>query len=550
MSLASSHKVSAFIGSLLRNYLGKWGPCLLPIGLIAISPAALCSSGQQGIAWNLPTEVQSAADLRKSGIDAFGRGDIVEARHDFEKLVRRNPTGENYAYLATAEFHAGDYAGSIEHFEKAIHLGYVTSAVHFNLGLAYLKLHQPRPGIEHLRSAAQQDPSSADTQYALGVALLNANEARDALPHLRAASSRMPHDPAVTCNLVRAEFAAGESSSALQHIDQLTSDPLPSAALVATLAEICLNNQQAQKARSLLENAGELEPQNNELKLLLAKASLAAGEPIEAQAALKGLPCNTGKPGETEYLEAQAMALQDHLPEAELHIAGALQADPDNVDFLITQAWVEELKGKYQAAVTTLKAASRLDPGRADVLYRMGVNDFLLMRYPEAAEQCKLAIQKSPQYAAAYFVLGMSLLDHREFPAAESALRRAVELNGRLPLPYYQLGIVLLKTGHAGDSLKAFDQALSLNRRLPPAYFWRAEARNQQGDRSGAIADLETAVALEPDYADAYYKLGKFYREAGQQEKAQEAFRRNAELQSRRADEDRKLMERNLIPLK
>src|SRR5208337_3992845 len=401
-----------------------------------------------------PAWSQSAQDLRERGIEAFQRGDAEVAVREFRQLVEQQASGENFSYLATAEFVAGDLPRAIEHFQRAIRLGYDTGSVHYNLGLAYQKLEQREAGIRELKAAAEREPGSMQVKYALGLALLEAGRPHAALPYLGEASASAPRDGAMAANLVRARFEAGQATEALRAVDQAIRTNREDPVAAATLGRICLEHGQAQEARHLLENASEALPQDTGIKFLLARVSLAAGEPGEVLYALKGVDANAGAPGERDFLLSRALALADRLPEAAAEIAAAVRADPKNVDYLLTSAWIAQLEDEYDRSIATLSEARKLDPARASVPYRMAVTYFLMMRYRDAAAQCEEALLLAPRSDPAYFLLGIAKLDDHDFAGAQAALRRAVELNGRAPLYRYQLGITLSKVGQIPEAVR------------------------------------------------------------------------------------------------
>src|ERR1700690_523209 len=58
----------------------------------------------------------------------------------------------------------------------------------------------------------------------------------------------------------------------------------------------------------------------------------------------------------------------------------------------------------------------------------------------------------------------------------------------------------------------------------------RGIALARQGDQAGAAEEFRAAVKLRPDYAEAYYNLGKSLEQIGQTEPAVTAFRSAARL--------------------
>ena len=484
---------------------------------------------------------QSNQQLLEDGIGALQANDFARAQQNFALLVKQDPSGRSFGYLAVAEASAGDLDEAIGHFQKAIQLGNTSARVHYNLGLAYLQQRRSVAAIGELKLAAAKDPQFRPAQHALGVAFVDAGRANEAIPYFERERNLSPKDPEVWANLIQAQFAAGHTQTAMQTADK-AGDAIPNNPQLATLlANLCLDYQQPQKARHLLENASELAPQEISVKLLLAKASLAAGEPLEALAVLKEVPADAGKPGERSFLEGVALGRVGKSGEAKEKLSAAIVVDPQNADYLITYAWLEQLAGSYQESLATLDKARTLQPHSAMVPYASAVSHFLLHEYAETAESCEAAIRVAPRYAPSYLLLGLTKLKQGDIHAAEAALRRGIALQPGMAFFHRELGVALFKGGDLTASKKELDQAVSLDPKDARAYFWRAQILASQGQQKRAIEEFETVVNLQPTYGIAYGELARLYRLAGEPQKAEHALAKREALPDPEAEQDRAL---------
>jgi tetratricopeptide (TPR) repeat protein len=326
----------------------------------------------------------------------------------------------------------------------------------------------------------------------------------------------------------------------MQTIDEAVDATPDNSRLVIRLADLCLRFQQPRKARHLLESAAELEPENQALKLLLAKTCLLAREPEEALAILKDFPGGIARPGEVALMRGVALALTGN-PEAALpQLNLAIDVDPQNVDYLIVYAWLQQLLGRHTEALSTLGKVQKLAPVLPQVPYRMAVSYFAVRQYVSAADACKEAIRLDPTYDASYFLLGVVRLAQEDFKAAQDALQRAVALRPHTALFHHELGLALMKVGSLTESKKELDEALALNPKGQESYFWRAQLFVQQGDRKSAIADLETAIALDPNFAKAYVKLAQLYKADGNSKKAKEVLTNLDSIRTNMEEDERK----------
>jgi tetratricopeptide (TPR) repeat protein len=490
---------------------------------------------------------QSPEELKQKGIQAFEADQFAAAQEAFKLLVQRSPSGENYSYQAIAELRMGEVRQAIVHFERAAELGYAPASVHYNLGLAYLKLHKGREGIRELKVAARQEPDNAEVEYSLGVALLEAGQPGSSLPYFRHSLSRSPHDPALWANLVRASFESGDTKEGIQAIDNAMAAVPRSAALDVVLARLCLAHRQVQKALTLVGSADQVLPNEPEIKFLLARADLVAERPIQAADTLKSLSPNAGAPGEWHDLMAEVLTQMGKWKEAGREVSLAMKADPHNTAYQLTSAWIDQLGLQYQQSIETLENAHEREPRSAVIPYRIAIGYYYTQRFAQAAEQCQQAVRLAPNYDPAYFLMGISELAIHDLTAARAALDRAVELKDTIPLYHYELGETLFMTGQMDESKREVSRTLELDPRFAAAHYWRARVLHREGDLAGAIRDLKAAVAIDPGLTLAYYELGRLYKEIGQSGKASAALAKSEELRVKMRDEQQEALRRILL---
>src|SRR5208337_1655646 len=138
---------------------------LAPLGITPVRPEAPMRHGVLILAGTLAAMNllgQSSEDLKQKGIKAFEAGQFAAAEATFKLLVQQDPSGENYSYEAVAELRTREVQAAIAHFQRAIELGYAPGSVHYNLGLALLRLLKTRAGIRELKLAAAQEPGNAE----------------------------------------------------------------------------------------------------------------------------------------------------------------------------------------------------------------------------------------------------------------------------------------------------------------------------------------------------------------------------------------------------
>ncbi len=462
---------------------------------------------------------QNPADLQ-AGIAALQKHDFANARQIFSTLVAQHASAENLNYLGMAEASEGDLPAAITHFRDSIQKGNNTAVVHYNLGLAYVRSGKYDSGMAEFKAALSIDPNYSHAMYALGVALIDRGRAKEAIPFLDRVVNVRPQAADAWANLVRAYFAVGDTKNAESTIDRATANFPDNVRIMVTLADLCMRNHQVQKARYLLENASGVASDNVTVKMMLAKASLLAGEPIEVLAVLKDVPSDAGAPGEVRLLKGQAEALTKHFDEASADLLAAVQADPSNSKYLLALAWLKQLRGLHNEALCVLRSAQELDPDSPYIAYRLAISYFLTGRASEASLVCTRALRSSATFDRLYFLEGMIRLSERRYDLAAESFAHAVAVRPDTSLYHRQLGVAQLMGKHLAEGQAQLDQALTLDPNDADSYYWRGKDLALQDRRTKAIQDLETAITINPNLQQAFMELAELYSRDGQRAKA------------------------------
>jgi len=477
---------------------------------------------------------QAPLQLLESGMNAFKARDFAGAVQAFSALAKTQPTAANFNYLAVAEVSAGNLDGAIADFQRSVELGNRSASVQYNLGLAFMQKDQRQAGIQAFRQAVSLDPSYYPAQFALATALMDSGRAEEAMPYLEKARTGMPGDARVWTAIVKAQFLAGDSRAAAQTaadaVEAIPDDPK----LAVTLATLCIHHQEIQTARNLLEDAIELIPENVQVRLLLARASLLAGEPIETLSVLRNVPDSASceENAERLLLIGESRALTGNQAAATTDITSAVQSAPGNARYLAALAWVYQLGGRYRESMEILARARAMDRTNPELPYRLAVGYYFLGQVPQAEKACRETLKLSPAYASAYFLRGVISLDQKRPELAARDLKKAVSLNSDVSLFHRELGVVLFQSGKAGEAKQELAQALKFNSKDAEAYRWMGEVLSAQGAQEEAIADLNTAIALQPGDSQSYTALAHLYTEAGNTALAQKTLAEQRKIQA------------------
>ena len=84
---------------------------------------------------------------------------------------------------------------------------------------------------------------------------------------------------------------------------------------------------------------------------------------------------------------------------------------------------------------------------------------------------------------------------------------------------------LMMNYGKYAEAEEAFDKAIKYDKNNYEAYYLRGCAKINAKKYQDAILDLEKAIELKPDYADAYFNIGRTYFLLNDEEKACEYYK-------------------------
>ena len=84
---------------------------------------------------------------------------------------------------------------------------------------------------------------------------------------------------------------------------------------------------------------------------------------------------------------------------------------------------------------------------------------------------------------------------------------------------------LMMRSGSYAEAEEAFTKAIRYDKNNYEAYYYRGCAKINAAHYQDAIPDLEEAIAIKPDYADAYFNLGRVHYLLGNSDKACEYYK-------------------------
>lgn len=189
-------------------------------------------------------------------------------------------------------------------------------------------------------------------------------------------------------------------------------------------------------------------------------------------------------------------------------IPALLQSQPVSPSDLLRQAEQKLQREQLDSAEDLLQRAFHQAPADTEVLYRLGYVQYRRRELTLARSNFSAVVKlAAPAYNSRYFLGRISLLENK--PKEAIQWLEPVVASGQT----------------------SFDAASQL-----------AKAYAEAGEPSKAMLALKSAISQAPWDGALYYRLGRLYQQAGEQELARDAFETNARLKSAAAKDVEVLM--------
>ena len=496
-----------------------------------------------------------------------------QAEAEYREALKLRPDLPIAHYqLGFIAFKRGDYPTAEQNFRREIALNPTFGEADLYLGTTLRRMGKPDQALPFLEEAMARDPTDPLTYNALATAQVDTNQLQAAEATLRAGVRRFPEDGAfpaqlssVLRRLGRTEEANRQSELALSLSskgNRMKPSLLPAEAANPPGATTGAppsepspvpRGQEGAANQFLMGSLGTLTAASS---AGTSNASDAALKPLRDCLDLTDVTCAAIALSQisgpikdsADYLdlEAQTLSLQHRKDDALTAIQKALQENPKEYRYLMTQGRIYQSFNDQPSAIRSFLLADQLQPHSPDTTYCLGMSFFMMEEWERAATHFHHTLALDPNYHKAAFMMGVTDMANMHMPEAKPFLEEALQQQPNNPFYHLQYGVLL---SLLGDPQSGLQEVLLAKNRVPsyaPAHYHLGRLYYQTGDYEQAREELEAAIRLEPDLPEAYYQLGVVYHRLGNDEKSREAYQKFQELKSARKDEFRDPIESTL----
>jgi tetratricopeptide (TPR) repeat protein len=396
-------------------------------------------------------------------------GNPAEAVQFAEEAIKQNVQNAFYRGLAgLMSQEAGDEPGALEHISQAIALLPGQARWQSMAGALLVAAGEVGEAVEHFKAAIEIEPNEGKHHFDLGRALMAIRSFGEAANVLLEAVQIEPKQAEYVMVLAEAQRNAGELKQAKSSA-QLAQKLAPGAASLLLQAEIALQDEDAQGAKVLVEQALKIDAKDANALRIFAEALHALGNVDDAIAVLE---------------RAQETAV-------------------DAVPLLVRRAqWMIAGRGQESALDELVKLSQRF-PDRAEVFFALSELLALAGNLKDAIQAAQRAVKKSATLsqdaqARLHLHLGQLLKHSGQLDLGLHQLDEAARLAPHLLEAHLERGRVFLARRQHAQALDAFKIAASVSPDEAMPHYEAALALKDAKDYGEAERELRQAAKLAP----------------------------------------------------
>lgn len=210
-------------------------------------------------------------------------------------------------------------------------------------------------------------------------------------------------------------------------------------------------------------------------------------------------------PSTSTFAQARRLHESGDIDRAERLYVEILRGDPHHFDALHLLGMLHYQRGRFDAALTCLRAALQIDGARADAQSDAGLILLAMGRPEEALARYQAAHVVAPDDPDALNGCGVALLRLDRTLDALASFERAIALSPGHVDALGNRGNLLLKLNRPAEAIASYDAGLKLAPKHARLLTNRAAALRRLDRPQEALLALHRALAAAPDFAEARF---------------------------------------------
>src|SRR5438552_1418347 len=274
--------------------------------------------------------------------------------------------------------------------------------------------------------------------------------------------------------------------------------------------------------------------------LAIGLALVAAGSVCARPATRNGVkPQSSSTPvGVKRPVDAQAWfakgqrALQaGDLDAAEAAFRQVLSVDPRAGSAYANLGVIAMRRKEWDRAIALLRKAEKLEPKMAGIRLNIGLVEYRRGNYAAAIAPFTSVLREQPDSQQARYLLGLCQVFTKHYAEAVTVLEPLWAEKSNDVLYLYTIDIAARESGQKELDEKILHQMIAAGAETPEFHLIMGKAFLNRYEVPEATRELERAVVLNPNLPFVHMNLGIAYMRSGDNERAEEEFRRDIALE-------------------
>ncbi len=279
---------------------------------------------------------------------------------------------------------------------------------------------------------------------------------------------------------------------------------------------IYIEQGQAKKALSMLEQIPVWEENNPELYFLKGTALCLTGKLKEAEKQFdRGLEISADETFDALVNISIAFENVRHFELAIKYLIQAYRQQPENLSVLYDLGYFYDRLHRFDESLKYYEQYLDLDSYSDNVWYNIGIVYHKLEQFEKAVDAYDFSIAINPDYASAYFNKASVWVNAGKFDRAIETYYDFLEVEPESTQAYCYMGDCFEQMNRLDDSLGAFQKVIEIDNTDPEGWYGAGLIYHRQGLHQEAITYILKAIEFDSNNLDYWINLGYVNEDEG-----------------------------------
>lgn len=363
--------------------------------------------------------------------------------------------------------------------------------------------------IVSFRTVIKDQPESVPLLHLLAEAQMRKGDMDLAGDNLRRAVEIAPQNADARVKYARYLIMKKELTNALEQIDRVLAQTPDDANALAAKSEVLAAKGDLKALKAELTKLKELNPENTEYALRLARVYMAENDSAKALAEIDAVLTRDAKSIPALILKTDILATTQDIENLETTIRRLKEVAPENAEgyfrmgrLLRAQKDVVGALKEYEQGYSLAQGA-----GKSAMLHEIVNTHLMAKQADEALARVQAVLREEPEHKTANELLGRVQMAREDYAAAEVAFENQLKIDPNNAATYAQLSLAREMQDNMPGAVNAYEKGLDTLKDDATLMIGLAGLHERKGDVDASMALYEKILEKLPDNAVAVNNL-------------------------------------------